>query len=305
MVIGNPMIFRQLPLEMALRKMVELGYDALELWPPQIGECRTPELRRRLAEHVASLGLKLVRLNAADPDYFKVLGSPADVPAVLAGLKADIDAAAELGMSQLLTYEGRRPADCQPGRNLRLGARRDRSASSNRRSATPAPKASASRSRSIPSRSASTWIGSSRCATGSIRPDFGVVYDCCHFGVGLPKGYVDAIRRLGHRIHHVHFSDSDRVSSEVHYAPGTGCLDLLGHCRRPEGNRLPRHHDARPVALSAAGRGLSHRRALRGRGAAPTRHRTTIRVSHESSRTQETRPAFSDRKPAGTGDRAG
>jgi sugar phosphate isomerase/epimerase len=59
-------------------------------------------------------------------------------------------------------------------------------------------------------------------------PDFGVVYDCCHFGVGLPDHYIDAIRRLGRRIHHVHFSDSDKVSSELHYAPGTGCLDLSG-----------------------------------------------------------------------------
>jgi len=46
--------------------------------------------------------------------------------------------------------------------------------------------------------------------------------------VGLPNGYIDAIGRLGRRIHHVHFSDSDQVSSEVHYAPGTGCLDLPG-----------------------------------------------------------------------------
>ena len=36
MVIGNPMIFRQLPLEEALAKMGQLGYDAIELWPPQI-----------------------------------------------------------------------------------------------------------------------------------------------------------------------------------------------------------------------------------------------------------------------------
>jgi len=26
----------------------------------------------------------------------------------------------------------------------------------------------------------------------------------------------------------VHFSDSDKVSSELHFAPGTGCLDLDG-----------------------------------------------------------------------------
>jgi sugar phosphate isomerase/epimerase len=55
---------------------------------------------------------------------------------------------------------------------------------------------------------------------------FSVTYDCCHFGVGLPEGYVEAIDRLGPRIGHVHFSDSDKQSSELHFAPGTGCLDL-------------------------------------------------------------------------------
>ena len=66
MLIGNPMIFRQLPLEEALAKMVDLGYEAIELWPPQIAECRTPTLRKRLAESnveietVLSVGYKLV-----------------------------------------------------------------------------------------------------------------------------------------------------------------------------------------------------------------------------------------------------
>jgi sugar phosphate isomerase/epimerase len=55
---------------------------------------------------------------------------------------------------------------------------------------------------------------------------FGVTYDCCHFGVGLPDGYVEAIARLGHRIQHVHLSDSDRKSSELHFAIGKGSLEL-------------------------------------------------------------------------------
>jgi len=227
MVIGNPMIFRQLPLEMALRKMVELGYDALELWPPQIRECRTPALRRRLAEHVASLGLRLVRLNAADPDYFKVLGSPADVPAVLAGLKADIDAAAELGMSQLLSYEGRRPANAT--RDEIFGWVLDGTV----RLFEQALRHAAARGVSLSIEVHPFTLGIDLDWLVALcdrldSPHFGVVYDCCHFGVGLPQGYVEAVRRLGHRIHHVHFSDSDQVSSELHYAPGTGRLDLSG-----------------------------------------------------------------------------
>jgi sugar phosphate isomerase/epimerase len=55
---------------------------------------------------------------------------------------------------------------------------------------------------------------------------FGVTYDCCHFGVGKPNDYIDAIARLGNRIKHVHFSDSDQKSSELHFAIGKGTLKL-------------------------------------------------------------------------------
>ena len=46
--------------------------------------------------------------------------------------------------------------------------------------------------------------------------------------MGLPDGYLGAIARLGKRIGHVHFYDSDKISSELHFPPGTGCLDLQG-----------------------------------------------------------------------------
>ncbi|MEO2045204.1 MAG: hypothetical protein ABGX16_01355, partial [Pirellulales bacterium] len=108
MLIGNPMVFRTLPLEMALEKAAAAGYEALELWPPQIAECRTPELRHQLARRMASAGIELIRLNCADRDYFQALDSPSDLSVALLGLQADIDQAADLGMSQLLTWEGRR-----------------------------------------------------------------------------------------------------------------------------------------------------------------------------------------------------
>jgi sugar phosphate isomerase/epimerase len=227
MVIGNPMIFRQLPLEDALRKMVSLGYDAVELWPPQIQQCRTPALRKGLADFIASLGLKAVRLNAADPPYFQTLGSAADVAAVVAGLKADIDAAVELGMTQLLTYEGRIPHGAT--REDRFGWILDATVDLFRQALVHARTRGVSLSVEVHPFTLgidTEWIV--ELCDRLDAPDFGVVYDCCHFGVGLPNDYIGAIRRLGRRIHHVHFSDSDKVSSELHYAPGTGCLDLTG-----------------------------------------------------------------------------
>jgi sugar phosphate isomerase/epimerase len=57
---------------------------------------------------------------------------------------------------------------------------------------------------------------------------FGVLYDSCHFGVGKPAGYIEAIRVLGKRIKYVHLSDSDLRTSELHYPLGKGNLDIDG-----------------------------------------------------------------------------
>jgi sugar phosphate isomerase/epimerase len=55
---------------------------------------------------------------------------------------------------------------------------------------------------------------------------FGVTYDFCHYGVGRSKDYVAAVHALGPRIRHIHFSDSDQKSSELHFPPGHGRMDL-------------------------------------------------------------------------------
>ena len=225
MLIGNPMVFRQLPLEMALAKAAEAGYEAIELWPPQISECKTPQLLGGLAKHIRSLGIVPLRLNCADRDYFQSLTSNADIPNALAGLCADIDMAADLGMTQLLTWEGRR-AESYSSDDINgwvLDATVDLF---NQACAYGRSKGI---SLTIEVHPFSLGIDLEWLIALCDRiddPDFSVTYDCSHFAVGLPNDYVSAITKLGKRIGHVHFSDSDKQSSELHFAPGTGSLDL-------------------------------------------------------------------------------
>ena len=227
LLIGNPMVFRDMPLEDALRKMVDLGFDALELWPPQIEACRTEALCRQLVEFIDSLGLKALRLNVADRPYFQSLQPDMDDQSIVDGLKGDIDLAAALGMPQLLTWEGRRPNGL--GHHDQYGWLLDRTAGIFEQAVAYGRTRNVELSVEVHPFTLGMDLDWIIALCDRIHgSDFGIAYDCCHFAVGLPEDYIHAIHRLGKRIKHVHFCDSDKVSSELHFAPGTGCLDLEG-----------------------------------------------------------------------------
>jgi sugar phosphate isomerase/epimerase len=227
MIIANPMVFRQLPLEDAIEKIRSLGFRQLELWPIQLAEVSTPRLRSRFAEFLTSRDLTPIRLNCADRAYFPGWGADFTCPTALDGLRRDIDAAGEMGMKQVLTWEGRPPE--RISRDDTFGPLLDAATRLLGDALTHAKSQGISLSIEIHPFTVGIDLEWTVALCERLSdPDFGVTYDCCHFAVGIPDGYVDAIRTLGSRIKHVHFSDGDCVTSEVHYAPTTGTLDLIG-----------------------------------------------------------------------------
>ena len=225
--IGNPMIFRHYSLEEALKKMATFGYREIELWLPQIEMCRTDELRRQLVVYAKSLELSLVRLSTAGADYFVPLDSRHDTPGIIAGLKRDIDIAHSMGMTQLLTWEGRKPDGANSG-DIHGWLLDETTRIFRETVAYGEPRGVSLSVEPHPFTLGMDLDFLVKLCDAVDSEFFGVTYDCCHFGVGLSQDYLQAIPKLGGRIKHVHFSDSDQRSSQLHFSVGKGCLDLAG-----------------------------------------------------------------------------
>lgn len=220
---GNSITFQHYTAEEACQRLAAAGCNAVEMWPPHLEGCKTPLLLKQFREFAAELGLELWGYNAVGADYFQPFGAQANYDRTLAGLKADVDHALELGVQDVMVWEGVRPPDKDiPDADLlavlvalfteAIEYARPKGA---RFTAEPHP----------------FTLGMDNEFMKQLcdqldRDYFGVLFDFCHYGVGQPETYVDAIYGLGARIQHLHYSDTDGLTSELHYPPGKGLLDL-------------------------------------------------------------------------------
>ena len=224
---GSTITLDEYPVEQALQIFRDAGYTSVEMWVHHLKKCKTDELLRLFAESARERGIGMGGLNVVGEDYFQPFGSDAEQERTLAGLQADTRFAQALGAPDVLIWEGRAPAGTTesdwmerllpPLVELLRAAIAYAKPLGLRILVEPHPFTVGMSDRFLIR------------LCDALDPDyFGVTYDFCHYGVGRRNDYINAIRTLGHRIRHIHFSDSDQQTSELHFPVGRGRMDVQG-----------------------------------------------------------------------------
>jgi sugar phosphate isomerase/epimerase len=216
----NAVSFHENPsIEEICRKIRAAGFDSVELSrPPFYHKLTTQGTRAAFADWVADLGLSMYGFDAwVEVDPYTAAEN------TLASFQDAIDFAADLDLGMIITHDGwkRTVGDRQPSECLEI--------------LVPFFQAVADMAYDAgldvvlePHPDTLTMDNSFAIdlVDGVDRGNLGLLYDCCHYGVGQPNAYVSAIERLGRRIRHVHFSDGDRATYALHLPLGEGDLDL-------------------------------------------------------------------------------
>ncbi|MDA4129617.1 MAG: sugar phosphate isomerase/epimerase [Thaumarchaeota archaeon] len=228
MLRSSSITFHTYTLEQVCKLNVELGFDALELWKDHLPAVKTPELASQFSSFARDIGLNICALNNVDSKNFKPYDSEESFAQTLMGLKADVDLASLLSIKDVFAFEGRDPRGGNGDKNALL--------KTISRLFHEAIVYSSKKGIRFLIEPHPFTVGMDldfliKLCDSLDSNYFGVLYDCAHFAVAKPDGYIESIRILGKRIKHIHFSDSDKRTSELHYPPGMGKLDIDGILR--------------------------------------------------------------------------
>src|SRR5262245_2371497 len=207
--------------ESICRKVKEAGFDSLELSRPAFfNKFPTAATRHAFAAWAGRLGLSLHGFDCwVDVEPYKARAETLD------GFRKAMEFASDLCLGIVISHDSwanvnqdRTPAECLRQNSDLFREVADLAAARNLTLVfEPHPD-----TLSMDNAWAIDFVD------GLNRPNAGLLYDCCHYGVGQPDGYITAITQLGPRIKHVHFSDGDRKTYALHLPLGEGELDLRG-----------------------------------------------------------------------------
>jgi sugar phosphate isomerase/epimerase len=227
-LIGMSLLAGREDLEDAAAAVKALGFDGMEVHASQLGPglpgVTTYEAHAAAGgEVVRRAGLFVSTLNVVGDDSFHPFGGEDAFERTVAGLAGHMRWAAAMGAPRVLIWEGRveRPEDVAAAaatlaRAIEAAGRRSGLASPPPVSCELHPFTFALRHQALPT------LARALAPVGA-----GICLDTCHFAVALGRdvaAHLDA--EVVAAVNHIHYADSDARTSELHFPPGEGVLDL-------------------------------------------------------------------------------
>lgn len=226
--IGMSLYAGRSDLETAAALVKDLGFEGMEIHGSQLGPglpgvpvfeghaAAAGELTRRA-------GLFVSTLNVVDDITFDPFGGPDVLEGTIDGLAGHLRWADAMGAPRVLIYEGRVEDPGEVDRACDTIARVIEQAGRRSGLADPPPVSIelhpftfALKHRALPR------LGRALLSVGA-----GICFDFCHFGVALGRDLLPFLDdEVVEAIDHIHYSDTDTVTSELHFPPGDGVLDL-------------------------------------------------------------------------------
>ena len=242
-LIGMSLIAGRNDIETAAGTVKELGFEAMEVHGSQLGPGLpgVPVFEAHAAaagEVVRRARLMVSTLNVAGDVSFEPFGGDDERELTIDGLARHMRWAAAMGAPRVLIWEGRVEKQADVKAACRTLAQVIDAAATRSKLADPPPVSCelhpftfALKHRALPE------------LARALKPvGAGICLDFCHFGVALGRDFLAYLDdEVVDAIDHVHFSDTDTNTSELHFPPGEGVLDLDAIGARLAG---------KPIALS-------------------------------------------------------
>lgn len=228
-LVGMSVVLLRDDLETAARTIKDLGFEAIEVHgshisPGMPGVTVYDAHAAAAGDLIRRTGLAVSTLNVVGDDTFRPFDGGDALASTAAAMGRHLRWAAAMGSPRILIWEGRVEAAADvPGALRKLAEVIERARDAAGLSDPPRvsielhPFTFGLAHRCLPQ------LAETLRAVG----DVGICFDFCHFAVALGPDLLSAIDdEVLDAIDHVHYSDSDCVTSELHFPPGLGVLDF-------------------------------------------------------------------------------
>jgi sugar phosphate isomerase/epimerase len=226
-LIGMTVALARLDLESAVNEIAHGGFGAVEVHGSQLGPGLpgvpiTERHAEAAGQLIRAIGLVVSTLNVVDDATFDPHGDPEARERTTSGLATHLRWAAAMGAPRVLIFEGRAAAENVPAAIAKLVETIEQARERCGLADPPAVSVELH-----PFTFALAHGAVAELAHALLAVEAGLCLDFCHFAVALGASFSATLTdEIVRAINHVHLSDSDCVSSELHFPPGLGMLDL-------------------------------------------------------------------------------